>query len=395
MDLSTTDKIKRQVLKFIPNNTPAPTELSITLSNWLRTTNIANTKFRVSQFYLNNSTIPCFIGKYISTFPTSPAAASNDPGILPISKLGTNATNYPMNTTITATSLDYFINVFDTNTSESYCVYILMDDVYSKFPAEKPVVHTATAFAQYRNRYFHFYNTSFFCELITANIKAILGDPTGLNKTYSNDVDIVRTSGSYTIYLPVAFATDGLELQFSQTLIELFNFRNAESINSDVLFTIIPNTQAVTYNSVVSNKTSSAFVGDNWFPYDELLIKTDMPIEPESFYTTSNYICQNRNNIMLTFDLSNNNPDGIYNFYRSDIDANEGWCSIVEGKSGQDNCLFEILLQLRETGDTVLYTIKQGEKARITLETITTNASLATNDDENTELIINALFESL
>jgi hypothetical protein len=115
----------------------------------------------------------------------------------------------------------------------------------------------------------------------------------------------------------------------------------------------------------------SRYVPDTWFPFDELLIRTDMPVETETFYNNSNYIVQNYQNVMLTYKIVNNNPDGIYNFFTSNIDPNSGWISYI-GTNTRENIRFDILLRFRTTKDLIPYQIKSNENFTFTVEEITT-----------------------
>lgn len=356
MDLTTTKKIKRRVINIQPDQTQERTNCSIELVNWFQNRDLTNVKFKIESFYLNNSTIPVFIPKWQESFPPANFQKNKD-------ATGT-VTN--INDTFSGTSIDYYINVRSTVGGDDTTIFIRNIPAYSEEPNLAPGTHPSKPFSQYSNRFFWYYNTSKFCELITSHINQVL---ISLGKTYV--CDIIRTGTGYGLYMPQTFDTDGLELQFSDTLIQLFQFRSIESSNSTYLRTIIFNTQIRTYSTVPALFVASNYIPDTWFPFDRLLFRTSFPIESESFYNNSNYISENYQNIMLSYKLVNSNPDAIYNFFNSDIPPDSSWVSLINSNSG-DNARFDLLLRLRLTKDTIPYTIGKNEDAIFTTVEIDT-----------------------
>lgn len=360
MDLTTTKMIKRRTINIIPDPTQEVTNCSITVSNWFQNIDTSNKKFRVSSFYLNNSALPCFIGKWMSSE-------------WPSNWWGVGAGTIT-NSTIGPNSLDYHFNIH--NLTNDYGSTVVMDPNYSQYPLQVPSVHSSTEFQQLSNKYFWFFNTSQFLEMLGKQINDVIG----ANSLSQYGVAFVRTQQGYGLYVPTTL-TD--ELQFSQTLIDLFQFKCKNSSNSpSYLKTVEFNAQLRNYYvedltapGTFASKpcffVASNYVPDTWFPFDLLLIKTTLPTESETFYDNNNYISQNYQNIMLTYKIQNNNPDGIYNFYTSNIDPQSGWLSMV-GTNSSDNCKFDILLRLQRTKDIVPYQIKASENAYFVTEEITT-----------------------
>ena len=345
MDLSTTKRIKRRVLEINPNPKSQLTDCNITISNWFQSIALNNTKFKISSFFINNSTMPCFIPKYISTIPSINVFRDKNQ----------TETVLQTNNTLDGNSLNYWVAVSDPSTNNTSVSFIKMSQSYSDYPSLQPAAHPYSASEQYKNRYYGFYNTSKFCELVSSQLSTLIAVFTGS----SYKCEIVRTKDGYTLYVENAFFTL-YEVHFSQSLIDLFQFKNVESIQSTQLRTIIFNTQTVTYVGKVCSSVNSNYVGDQWFPYDELIFKSDLPIESIGFYNNNDYIRQSYQNIILNFRIINSAPDKVYNYFYSEINPDSSWVSMINTNSGE-NATFSIMLRLKETGDLIPHTIKIGE----------------------------------
>lgn len=376
MDLSTTKKIKRRVLTINSNPFTELTNADITVSNWFQNQSLNNVKFKISSFYLPNTSIPCFIPRYIgSLFNTSVFKNKDNAETIEI---------YP-NQNINSDTLFYWIGIRDG--AKTYISYINMNSAYSEYPNERPQIHPTTASDQYKNRYYWFFNTSKFAELVASHIQDLIVYarqsqiplPPNPNQVYQVAMTrtVVGNNASYGLYVdetvtkPISNSGLGFDIFFSPSLIELFQFKNVESPISTNLRSIIFNLQTRTYNSVVSNFVASNYVGDQWFPFDEIVFRSDLPIENIVYYDNANYIKQNYQNILLSFRLINTNPDGIYNFFYSEINPDSSWVSLVNNNSGE-NITFSILIRLKATGDLLPYTLKIGESANFITQTIET-----------------------
>lgn len=363
MDLTTTMKIKRRVLNIEPQQNKEQTPVYIKTTNWTKQ-NLQTTKFKVSSFFFNNSEIPCFIPKWIQTAYTANQLNNKTP----------SASVTFSNSTITNKTLDYFVAIKNKTTNDINALMIEMHDDQSRYPNSKPLSHLSTAFEQYNNRYYHFYNTTNFCSLVQDALNVLLnneGVASGLDT-----IKILRTDQGYAMYFNSDITAQNYEIQFSKTLIDLFQFKNTQSLNSTYLYTIQFNESPVSYFVPTVGDSPflpvySTYIPDKWFPYDLLIIKSDIPVETEIYYNNTNYLPSDYDNIILTFKVINNNPDGIYNYFTSEIDPNSGWMTMTQN-TNSENIYFTVNLRLRETNDLVNYVIGQGEKAYILTETIIT-----------------------
>lgn len=360
MDLTTTKQIKRRVINILPDPTKETTDCSIKVSNWFQNVQLHDKKFKVASFYLNNTALPCFIPRWPSASP-------------PVGWQGVGTIIVTTNTALDQNALDYQFNISDT--INHYGSTVVMDPTFSQYPSRQPPNHPSIEFQELSNKYYWFFNTTQFIEMLGKQINLVINT----NSLSQYGVAFTRTTQGYGLYVPTTLVE---EVQFSQTLIDLFQFKNKVSTNSTYLRTIEFNAQLRNYfvedltspGTFVSKPcyfVASNYIPDKWFPFDQLLIRTDLPLEPEIVFDNNNFISQTYQNIILTFKLSNNNPDGIYNFYTSEIDPHSGWCSLV-GTNSNDNCTFDILLRLRRTKDILPFQIKNDESAYFLLETITT-----------------------
>ena len=359
VELSVTKKIKRRVIDIVPNPTQELSECSVTVVNWFQNKDNERTKFKISNFVLENSSIPCFIPKHISSFPDASVLSNKHPaGELPL-PINTFTDNSP-----SPNVLDYYVNIHKPGTpDENNAIRISMDPSYSEYPQNQPLSYITNEDNFVSNRYYWFFNTSKFCELVAKHINQVAGE---------GYCDIIRTNDAYGLYMNKQFSDDGYFLQFSQNLIDLFQFRSCESINSTELRTIVFNTQLRTYNNVPSLFVVSNYIPSTWFPFDAILFNCNGPFEPVTYYDNRSFISSNYQNIILNFQITNDNPDGIYNFFVPDStirDPSANWVSLIGSNSGE-NITFNILLRLRSTGTTIPYTIKRNEKASFVTEEV-------------------------
>jgi hypothetical protein len=364
MDLTTTEKIKRRVVNIIPDADKDATDATITLSNWLESVNTSNMKTRVSSFYMNNSGVPCFIPKWTDSLPPAGWQGTS----VPPSSIANN--------TLGPDTLNYYWNFNQGNVNHGGIIN--MDASASQYPNNRPALRPSKEFEQLSNNYFWFFNTSNFLDLIVTQINNVISSQA--LDTYG--IAMVRTAEGYGLYLPVSLFAAGWALQFSKTLIDLFQFKNKVSANSTSLYEIQFNNTPrsyyvpdVTSPGTFSNQSClfvfSNYVPDKWFPFDQILLRTDMPIEAEVFFNNNDYVSRNYANILFAFKVSTNNPDGIYNFYTYDPDPSAGWISFI-GTNTRDSVKFEFLLRFQSTKDVIAYPIKQEENFYFVLETIST-----------------------
>lgn len=363
MELSTTKQIKRRVLEVIPNTNQELTECSITVANWLYGKSLQNLKFKISSFFINNSTMPCFIPRYISSLPSINTFRNKN--------LSETITLYQ--SVLDGDSLDYWVAISNASTNNTHVKYLKMETLigattinYSEYPSLKPSAHPYSASAQYKNRYYGFYNTSKFCELVNDQLSSMIATVSGVPYI----CEIVRNNDKYTMYVENAFF--GIyDIHFSQSLIDLFQFKNIESVISTNLRTLIYNSQTSTYRSKTCASINSNYIGDQWFPYDELIFKSDIQGEPITYYDSNNYIKDSYDKIILNYRISNSQPDNVYNYFYSEINPDSSWVTLIN-TNGEQNVSFNILLRIKETGDLIPFTIKKNETCRFETMTIET-----------------------
>ena len=152
MNLTTTNRIKRRNIDIVPDPNQEFTNCSITLVNWLYNQDLNNKRLKISEFYLNNSSIACFIPEYPTSMPQ--ASQLNDKTGLGINTI--------VNNTFDKNSLNYFVNIHNSATKDNYCMAVRMDPNYSDYSLLQPSIFPQTSYAMYSNRYFWFFNTKRF-----------------------------------------------------------------------------------------------------------------------------------------------------------------------------------------------------------------------------------------
>jgi hypothetical protein len=184
-------------------------------------------------------------------------------------------------------------------------------------------------------------------------------------------VEIIKTNDGYKIAISQSYvnAHGPFSLYISDMLYELFKFPVVKA--TDKLFEIKFNTQPEVYGTQNILSSYTRYIPDTWFPFDIMVIKTNLAVEREKIYNNQQYQSKDSEDIMLSYKMVNDNPDGIYNFFDSDIDPNSGWITFG-GVSTTDNINFWIQLRLKYTLEYVDYTILKTEKAYFVLEHIET-----------------------
>lgn len=384
MDLSTTRIIKRRVLNIEPFENQDFTNCNIKVSNWTKNQDLTDKKIKVSSFFLNNSSIPCFIPKWVKTPFSSDGTdfINKTPAynVYLYNSLGNDIVGTSNVPYINNEAVDYVVAITNGSLKETHASYIYMTDAISEYPTYKPPTHPSSASSQYTNRYYYFFNTVKFCQLVQDRINFLFTQlGVGVLNNPSDAVRIIRNNNGYAIYLNSASASGGAtttyidwQIQFSQPLIDLFQFKNVEPVNTNVLKAVEFNTSTVKYESKNWVPSFSSYVPNTWFPYDLLVIKSDIPVKTETFYNNNGFLPAQYEDIILSFKLTITQPDGIYNIFTSDINPNAGWLTYENSNSGE-NINFQIQIRLRTTNDLVDFTIKKEEKAYFVLEEIETD----------------------
>ncbi len=363
MNYGSAKTIRRRPITIYPQQGQELTNCNIKLSSWLLNRDLSNIKMRISSFYLNNTTMPCF--KPLWT-----------PDVKDVGDFtNKNNTDYissyiPNGNLFNADILNYWVAIKNTvpALNQVKVSYVFMNSMISEYPLLKPPIHPSNASNQYTNRYYDFFNTTKFCELVTQALLNIASD-----YALTPKIEITKkVGGGYTLFVEKTFIDTGFEIEFSPSLNDLFQFKSEESPESTNLRTIIFNSSPVTYISTQMYTVVSRYVPDTWFPFNAVLITTSSQIENEIFYDNSNFIAQGYDDIMVTFFLSINDPDSVYNFFRSDFSPDENWCTVKNSNSGQ-NLTFSIKLRLKYDGSLFNFTIGQGEQANFIIEEIDYN----------------------
>jgi|688.fasta_scaffold195273_2 hypothetical protein len=353
MDLSTTKKIKRRRFQ-IQGKEGELTRCFITGTNFFENRDLSNVKFRISSFRFNNTSIPTFLPKFLSSYPSTSYINDLAPG-------DTVTYNQP---NLTPTLIDYIASIRHAATNTNHGIIFDFKKEYSRHVDNKPTSKYQNAFSQYTNSYFYVYDTSLFCELIATQISNLTTTLIGIN----NACNIAKLDDdSYVLYMRKEFFDAGYSLQFSEHLIELFAFKNMDSVNGSKIFDVKFNSQTTTYAGATVYSTFSQYISDKWFSYDALVFKTNLPVEKISVSDQDSYTARGYENILLIFKI-----DGIpYNFFSSAFTPDDNWCSLFNTNIGE-NFFLNLYLQLRETNDIVPYTIKVNEKFFVETEEIDT-----------------------
>lgn len=355
MDLTTTNKIQRRVLDIFPSNNKAKyTPCNITTANWIRNRQADNIKVRIASFYVQNQSIPCFIPKYCKSIITNAEAGQT--------------INWTFNgDAFNSNTLDYFIGVeVGGNITASY---VFMQSALSEDPQLLPLGRQPEI-NFYSNRYYWFYDTEKFCQLVSQTLVAALSG--GLTAPVATDIiEIIKTNDGYKLVISESYITANtpFNIVISKTLYDLFKFPVTKL--TDQLYKLNFNTVSEIYGVQPVATIYTRYVPDTWFPWDLIVFKTDLNIEREKIYNTNDYTSRDSDNIMLSYKLVNNNPDGIYNFFSSELNPNSGWITFG-GVTTSENIKFEIALRLKYTNSFVDYTILQDEKAYMVVEQIET-----------------------
>lgn len=368
MDLTTTRHIKRKIINIIPSSRNDVTDCTVTLSNWLYRVPTEDRKIRISSFFMNNTAIPCFIPEWTENLPPTGWQG------------GTTVTT--SNNTLTPDTLGYYFNLYNPTTNTSHGGIINMDALRSEYPTLRPPIHPTSEYSQLSNKYYWFFNTTLFLDLIIKQINDVI-NANSISSGIVYGIQLIKTSEGYGLLVPNTVFDAGYSFQFSKSLIDLFQFKAVKSSNSDLLYTIQFNATPRNYfvenlgtNQLISQAcafVASRYIPDTWFPFDQMLFRvTGLPIDSENVYDNSNRISQNYENIMLTYKLVNANPDGIYNFFTSEIDPGTGWVSFDNKTNGMENFSISCLLRLKRTKDLLPYQIKPNENFYFTVEDIQT-----------------------
>lgn len=364
--LSTNEKILRQDLQILnpyqktwtpgqyPNMGVYPAQISI--QNQLLRHGLKKRKFRLAFFYIQNSYVPNNIPMPLFSFPQAPnTMANNISGNTPL----------VVNGTIGVNSINYYFNIYNYNTHDSHTVFLQHVPTGNFRP---PIVPYTDVGAYYNDPYYWNYSTSYFTDYLASQINTAIQAVSGLTNAFT----AVATSTGYRFYVEETFFTNfDLELQLSQSLLNLYTFDFTNSVNSTYFFNPTWTTTPTMINGTSYLSVTSRYIPDTWFPFDQLLLSTDLPLEPELFYNNQNYNFQSFDNIIIGYDINTDQPDEIYNYWKSDFSPEQGWVDFgADTSERSENMNFRFQLRVKGNNALVNYPLAPNEQALLKFETM-------------------------
>ena len=364
--LSTNEKILRQDLQilnpyqktWVPNQYPNmgvyPAQISI--QNQLLRHGLKKRKFRLAFFYIQNSYVPNNIPMPLFSFPQAPNTMANNISGVAATVVGG---------TIGVNSINYYFNLYQYATFTNYTVFLQHVPTGNFRP---PVIPYTDVSPYYNDPYYWNYSTSYFTDYLSAQINQAILTVTGVADAFI----AVATSTGYRFYIQsVIQLYHGIELQLSQSLLNLYTFDYTNTINSTYFFNPTWNTTGTTVNGILYYTATTRYIPDTWFPFDQMLLSTDLPLEPELFYNSQNYNFQSFDNIIIGYDINTDQPDEIYNYWKSDFTPEQGWVDFgTDTSERSENMTFKFQLRVKGNNTLVNYPLAPNEQALLKFETM-------------------------
>jgi len=340
-------KIKRRKWR-IQNKTDQPIEVVADNFNFLDYQDLTKIKIRISSFRANNYGLPTFIPKYLKNLYE--IGYFNN-------KLNAFIPNI-FNTVLSPIICDYIVCGFETGGDNRIRYFELTAD-NSEFNSFQPNIHAASSLDQYKNKYFWFRDTTNFLDGLTKTINDMINDKSSI----ANGCFFQKTPTSYALYVKKAFFDAGNVLLFNRSLIDLFGFKNKESIISTNFFQIIFNSEIEEVGGVDYYVVYSPFISDQWTSLSEIDFATTAQIIPISLYDEKSVTTTGFENVFLSFKI-NNMP---YNYFNSAFTPDENWCTCSNSNTSE-GLKISVKVAIRETGELMPYILLPDEVFEFVVE---------------------------
>lgn len=331
--------------------------------------NLNQKKIRVRDFWIGNKKLPLFIPKN----KTDTNFITNDPRV---------TTTYTANTTLTPTSLKYYIIIRMADNSASVIYYLRQPQLDPNVAPPADVINDQ--YLYYTNKYFYYYDLTQWLDVIRNAIIAannLLTTPPYLAPIFlmtNTQFQLYSQNISSFQYPFNSFLTKAgaYIVEFSPTLHEIFPFKSTlTSIGSYQLnFSDVP----VTVSGLQANGTNYYQINcpmyTSIFPFSSLLFTTeDSSLTPESFINNSALLTNNRSGlselVILRYNLSSNQLATIHDYYEYTNLYNSMWVNFSNDSNLRSNITLNLYLRIKANGMVIPYPLDTDECAKISIET--------------------------
>ena len=222
--------------------------------------NMNKKRCRIQKFTVNNKFIPLYI-------PTN-VTDSSYYNVLP------NATsNSYQGNSLTVNSMQYFIIIRKTDNSVAEVLYFQYVPESNQYPVPTSVITDQTQY--YLNQYYYYRDFTNFLFNLQNMINTYTGSgsfPISANCNFTMNL----SSNSFSLYINKLFIDGGYQIEFSQSLIDLFPFKNAMSpYTTGQSSFVLYYSNFVTTSGANQYYSTSCAMYESIFPFSELLIASE------------------------------------------------------------------------------------------------------------------------
>lgn len=316
-------------------------------------TQLNQKKMRVVKFATNNTNVPLFIPKRI----TSSDFYNFNTGV-------TGTTN-TVDGTLDANSLKYFIIFRELDNSDCALVYLKhVPEDPSLVEPSAPVLDDSQ---YYLNPYYYYHRLQHFFSIIENTINTNYG-------TADCRITINPTTPqSFTFYFNKTF-TQNTTIEFSEELIRLFavdSYISPHTTGGQKSY-VLKFSKFEQSSGTSTLKSVSCPVYEKIFPFTELLINSDnIGVYPTSFLENKDYTTNGNEgvgqNTLLAYNIRSNEFLNIYDYYQYTNLNDSLWCSFYDTTQTEQNLTFQVYLRLRNNIVIPLY-LNPDELFSMTLE---------------------------
>lgn len=342
----------RDILNYFFKNgsVQAPANFKI-LKPDILVNNLQHKQIRVQKFYINNTSLPIFIPNRIT-----------DPSYFNV--VTTAAHTQYVNNTLTSQSLQYYIILRDSTSTNATVVFLQQPNLNFGVPMPPTVIYDD--YQYYINPYYYYYD---FTHFLTVIVNAI-------NQAYSVNPSAAGDPPSPILwqnkdgYFQLFIQNDtSWYIELSQSLINILPFKNIQVLPG--IFRLIFDPTPVTINGANYNEVDANFY-DTIFPFAQLVFQSDdSELNPIIFVDqgalTSNTQVGRFESSILTFDIETNNFLGVYNFYKYVNNEDSLWINFHTDKNSKNHLTVTLYLRLKN-GLLIPYLLNPDELCTFSVE---------------------------
>jgi hypothetical protein len=294
---------------------------------------------RIQKFTVNNNAIPLFIPE---------RAVDTTYFNVSLQTIGNTGTVYNNSDTLSINSLKYFVIIRNTANTQGEIAYI--QHIPESTSLVAPFIVQTDDTQYYLNEYYYYHDFTHFLSILSQTINLMANSKFGVQSNCNITID--KQTNSFIFYFNKTFI-GSYQVEFSQSLIELFPLKNVKSpYTTGQPSYFLPFSDFESSSGTVTYKTTSCPIYEIIFPFSELLISgKDLGINFTQFMANGDFEKNNQQSLyestILAYNIRTNQFTQIYDYYTYTNNSDSLWNNFSENSNSNSHIEISVNLRLK------------------------------------------------